>query len=188
MAIFSYRPVITDIGLQKISEAIANDTDIILDTIALGDASSDLDYDPISSMTELKNEVTRIRARTVTIATNIKSPSVSYTPHSLTVISVELSGVNIPSTLNTKDAFVIENGSVTITPNVMLNDYVLDDRNLDIGDINLFTQKSVDIVTENIITDEDIGYSERELPLGDNSIKETRSISTIIKVENRDDN
>jgi hypothetical protein len=81
-----------------------------------------------------------------------------------------------------------ENGSVTITPNVMLNDYILDDRNLDIGNINLFTQKSVDIVAENIITDEDVGYSERELPLGDNSIKETRSISTIIKVENRDDN
>jgi len=71
MAIFSYRPVITDIGLQKISEAIANGTDIILDTIALGDASSDLDYDPISSMTELKNEVTRIRARTVTIDTHM---------------------------------------------------------------------------------------------------------------------
>ena len=71
MAIFSYRPVVTDIGLQKINEAIANSTDIILDTIALGDASSDLDYDPIPSMTELKNEVTRIRARSVTIDTHM---------------------------------------------------------------------------------------------------------------------
>ena len=69
----------------------------------------------------------------------------------------------------------------------MLNDYILDDRNLDIRDINLFTQKSVDVTAENIITDEDIGYEDRDLPLGNNSIRETRSISTIIKVENRDD-
>jgi hypothetical protein len=103
-------------------------------------------------------------------------------------MSLDYTSVDIHRFVDTEDAFVIENGSVTITPNVMLNDYILDDRNLDIGNINLFTQKSVDIVAENIITDEDVGYSERELPLGDNSIKETRSISTIIKVENRDDN
>ena len=102
-------------------------------------------------------------------------------------MSLDYTSVDIHRFVDTRDAFVIENGSVTVTPGLILNDYILDDRNLSIGDISLFTQKSVDIVAENIISDEDIGYEDRDLPLGDNSIRETRSISTIIKVENRDD-
>ena len=102
-------------------------------------------------------------------------------------MSLDYTSVDIHRFVDTRDAFVIENGSVTVTPGLILNDYIIDDRNLNIGDISLFTQKSVDIVAENIITDEDIGYEDRDLPLGDNSIRETRSISTIIKVENRDD-
>lgn len=102
-------------------------------------------------------------------------------------MSIDYTSVDIHRFVDTRDAFVIENGSVTVTPGLILNDYIIDDRNLNIGDISLFTQKSVNIVAENIITDEDIGYEDRDVPLGDSNIRETRSISTIIKVENRDD-
>lgn len=60
------KPIFTSIGLAKITAAMANSTNIILDTIALGDASSDLTYLVTPDMTELKDEVTRIKVRTIT--------------------------------------------------------------------------------------------------------------------------
>ena len=60
------KPIFTSIGLAKITAAMANSTNIILDTIALGDASSDLTYLVTPDMTGLKDEVTRIKVRTIT--------------------------------------------------------------------------------------------------------------------------
>ena len=52
--------------------------------------------------------------------------------------------------------------------------------------VNKHLKDSVKTMTP-IILLRNCGYEDRDLPLGDNSIRETRSISTIIKVENRDD-
>lgn len=63
----NYRPILTTIGEQVIANAIANGTDIILESIALGDAGVDLEYNVTHDMTELKNELARIKVRTVTM-------------------------------------------------------------------------------------------------------------------------
>lgn len=58
MAGYKYVTILTDVGKQKLAEAIANETALDFTEIAIGDANG-VGYEPTSDMTSLKNETYR---------------------------------------------------------------------------------------------------------------------------------
>lgn len=66
---YKYFTVLTDVGKQKLAEAIANETPLDFTEMAIGD-SNGLSYDPVSDMTALKHEVYRAAISSMKINTD----------------------------------------------------------------------------------------------------------------------
>ena len=102
-------------------------------------------------------------------------------------MSIDYTSVDIYRLMSTEDAFVIDKAGVTVTPSLTLDDYLIDDRLLEIGDLDIINEQSAVTKVINDTTDEDVGYIDRDIELLDSEIVENRTITTNTIIETTDE-
>lgn len=102
-------------------------------------------------------------------------------------MSIDYTSVDIYRLMSAEDAFVIDKAGVTVTPSLTIDDFIIDDRLIEMGDIDIIMDRSISTNVGNSTTDEDIGYEDRNIELMDSSITEARTATVHINLEPTDE-
>lgn len=100
---------------------------------------------------------------------------------------IDYTSVDISRYMDTEDMSVVDKPGVTATSTAIMNDFIIDDRVLEIGDLDLNNEVSTESKVTNIISDEDIGYEDREITLEDTNIVGNTTTSTNLNIETTDE-